>query len=414
MTETNIHYQRMVLHMEKLYLTPEEESQVRALKTHFHRFPELSWKEYETTARIREELKKLDGIEFLDGIIGNGLKEGQTAPTGVIAKIKGKLPGKTVALRADIDALACRELADAAVKSELPGAAHTCGHDFHTASLLGAAMILSRIRSRLPGEVILLFQPAEETTDGAEKLIEAGMFEKLHMDYIFGLHNRPEVETGKIVVKKGPLMSMKDNFKIILHGAGGHGSMPQKCTDPIVCAAALIQAVQTIISRNTDPLEAAVITIGSIHGGTHENLIIEEVEMTGSMRSFDQATHDRALQRLKDIIRLTAETYECGWELQLKDPMPAVNNSADMYKIACKAVETAFGPETITDAKPSLASEDFSRFMKKVPGFFYWIGNRKPDDACYSWHNAKFHCDDDALKYGAVVLAQSVLAANEA
>lgn len=400
--------------MEKLYLTQEEENQVRMLKTHFHRFPELSWKEYETTALIRKELEKLDGIEFLDDIIGNGIKESQTAPTGVIAKLKGKLPGKTVALRADIDALACRELADVDVKSEIPGVAHTCGHDFHTASLLGAAMALSRIRDRLPGEVILLFQPAEETTDGAEKLIEAGMFDKIHMDYIFGLHNRPEVETGKIVVKNGPLMSMKDNFKITLHGVGGHGSMPHKCTDPIVCAASLVQAIQTIVSRNTDPLEAVVITIGSIHGGTHENLIIEEVTMTGSMRSFDQATHDRAIRRLKDIIRLTAETYECGWELDLKAPMPAVNNSSFMCGIARKAVETAFGPEAVTDASPSLASEDFSRFMKKVPGFFYWIGNRKPGDTCYSWHNAKFHCDDDALKYGAVVLAQSVLAANEA
>lgn len=399
--------------MEKLSLTTEEEDLIRALKAHFHRFPELSWKEYETTALIRKELEKLDGIEFLDDIIGNGIKEGQTGPTGVIAKIKGNLPGKTVALRADIDALACRELADVDVKSELPGVAHTCGHDFHTASLLGAAMILSRIRDRLPGEVVLLFQPAEETTDGAERLIEAGLFDKLPMDYIFGLHNRPEVETGKIVVKNGSLMSMKDNFKITLHGVGGHGSMPHKCTDPIVCAASLIQAIQTIVSRNTDPLEAVVITIGSIHGGTHENLIIEEVTMTGSMRSFDQTAHDRAIKRLKDIIRLTAETYECDWELELKDPMPAVNNPSFMYEIAKKAVETAFGPEAVTDAKPSLASEDFSRFMQRVPGFFYWIGNRKPGDTCFSWHNAKFHCDDDALKYGAVVLAQSVLAANE-
>lgn len=399
--------------MEKLYLTQEEEKKVRALKTHFHRFPELSWKEYETTARIRKELEALDGVEFLDDVIGSGIKEGQTAPTGVIAKITGKLPGKTVALRADIDALACQELADVPIKSEIPGVAHTCGHDFHTASLLGAAMILSRIRDRLPGEVIFLFQPAEETTDGAEKLIEAGIFDQIHMDYIFGLHNRPEVETGKIVLKKGSLMSMKDNFRIILHGVGGHGSMPHKCTDPVVCAAALIQAIQTIISRNTDPLEAVVITIGSIHGGTHENLIIEQVEMTGSMRSFDVSAHDRAIKRLKDIIRLTAEAYECGWELELKDPMPAVTNSSAMYEIARNAVETAFGPESVTDAKPSLASEDFSRFMQRVPGFFYWIGNRKPGDTCCSWHNAKFHCDDDALKYGAIVLAQSVLAANE-
>lgn len=395
-----------------MYLTNEEELKVRAIKNHLHQYPELSWQEYETTTYIRNVLQTLEGFEFLDDILGNGIKEGQSSATGVVAVLKGGKPGKTIALRADIDALAAIEEADVEVKSRIPGKAHTCGHDFHTAALLGTAMILSRVRNDLSGNVIFIFQPAEETTDGAGKMIDVGLFQKTSIDMLFGLHNRPEIETGKVVVKNGPLMASKDKFKITLYGVSAHGSMPHKGTDPIVCAAAMIQALQTVSSRNTDPFEPIALSIGSIHSGVQENLIPNHLEMTGSIRIFDPASHKRAIKRVETIVEMIAQSYECGYDLQWQESLPALINPEPMYQIARRAVTAALGEEAIVDSQPTLATEDFSLFMQKVPSFFYWIGNRKPEDTCYSWHNTKFHTDDDALKIASAVMAQSVIEAN--
>lgn len=398
--------------MTALSLTESEELKIKQIKNHIHQYPELSWEEYETTAYIRNVLATLDGIEFLDDILGNGIKEGQTSATGVVAMLKGTTPGKTIALRADIDALAANEETDVELKSRIPGKAHTCGHDFHTAALLGTAMILSRIRKELVGNVIFIFQPAEETTDGAGKMIEAGLFEKTSIDMLFGFHNRPEIETGKVVVKNGPLMASKDKFKITLHGVSAHGSMPHKGTDPIVCAASMIQALQTVSSRNTDPFEPIALSIGSIHGGVQENLIPNELEMTGSIRIFDPTSHTRAIERVETIVKMIAESYECGWNLEWQESLPALINPEPMYQTAKRAVTTALGEDAIVDSQPTLATEDFSLFMQKVPAFFYWIGNRKSGDTCYSWHNTKFHADNDALKIASAVMAQSVIEAN--
>lgn len=395
-----------------IYLTTEEELQVRSIKDHLHQYPELSWQEYKTTAYIRNVLQTLEGIEFLDDILGNGIKEGQMSATGVVAILRGAKPGKTIALRADIDALAANEEADVTIRSKVPGKAHTCGHDFHTAALLGTAMILSRIRFDLSGNVIFIFQPAEETTDGAGKMIEAGLFEKTSIDMLFGFHNRPEIETGKIVVKKGALMASKDKFKITLYGVSAHGSMPHKGTDPIVCAAAMIQALQTVSSRNTDPFEPIALSIGSIHGGVQENLIPNHLEMTGSIRIFDPASHERAIKRVETIVEMIAQSYECSYRLEWQESLPALINPEPMYQIARRAAAAAIGEDAIVDSQPTLATEDFSLFMQKVPSFFYWIGNRIPGDTCYSWHNTKFHADNDALKIASEVMAQSVIEAN--
>lgn len=384
-------------------LTASEESRVHVIKDILHRHPELSWKEFETTRLIKEELTKLDHIELQEGYL----------PTGAIAVLKGGKPGKTVALRADIDALACTEESGVAHPSEAEGIAHTCGHDFHTASLLGAAMILSRMQKDVPGTVVFIFQPAEETTNGAGKLIEAGLFDRIHMDALFGLHNRPEIETGKVVVKCGALMASKNNFKITLTGVGGHGSMPHKCVDPIVCAAALIQALQTVVSRNTDPLEPCVLSIGSVHGGSLENLVVDRVEMTGSIRCFSPEVMERDMERVQTLIKMTAAAYECGWAFEIKESLPALINPPDMHAIATRAAKAAMGEDAIVESQPSLATEDYSLFMQKVPGFFYWLGVGHKEEPCYSWHNSRFHTDDTALQYGSALLAQSVFSANE-
>ena len=382
-----------------MQLTPQEESAIRQVKNRLHQCPEVSWEEHRTAKIIREELNKIEGVELLDCPL----------PTAVLARITGKNPGRTVALRADIDALRSKEEWESDCMSENPGVAHVCGHDFHTAALLGAAHILSRNRESLTGDAILLFQPAEETTSGAGKIMETETFQSLGIDMIFGLHNRPEVTTGKVVVQPGPMMSAKKNFVLRIKGLGGHGSMPHKCIDPIVCAASMIQSLQTIVSRNTSPQETLVLSIGSIHGGSCENLVVDLVEMTGSMRYFTPEVGERAAERLEKIVEATAEAYECHAELVYQEQIPAVINSGEMYEIARRAAVEAMGEAAILQTPPSVASEDFALFMQEIPGFFYWLGVGREGEPCYSWHNARFHTDDDALKYGASLLAWSVV-----
>lgn len=380
-----------------LTLTESEEQHIRACKIHLHRHPETSWHEVETTAYLRRELEALEGVEILPYALN----------TGLIAKIDG-LPGdRCVALRSDIDALDLNEAWESPNKSLVPGKAHGCGHDFHMASLLGAATLLARTRDTWHGRVLLLFQPAEETTNGAPELLRTGCFEANNVQAVFGLHNRPEVETGKVVVKTGPLMAAKINFKITVHGLGGHGSMPHKCIDPIVCAAAIIQNVLTVTSRNVDPMRALVLSICSIHGGTPDNLIVDTVEMTGSMRYLDPDTGARALERLKTIVSATSATFECTSDFEIVESVPSVINHESLFQIAQTAAAQAIGPDAAIVTESCLATEDFAQYMQRVPGFFYWVGSRKPDDTCYAWHNACFHTDDDALRNAAQILAWS-------
>ncbi|MBQ9243036.1 MAG: amidohydrolase [Proteobacteria bacterium] len=378
-------------------LTEAEKQYIRNCKSHLHKYPEVSWHEFETTSFLRHELEAIEGVEILPYALN----------TGLIAKING-IPGKRcVALRADIDALALDEAWDSPDKSLNPGRAHGCGHDFHMSALLGAAKMLARTRDKWPGSVLLIFQPAEETTNGALEILRTGCFEDHHVQAIFGLHNRPEVETGKVVVKAGPLMAAKINFKITVHGLGGHGSMPHKCIDPIVCAAAIVQNVLTITSRNVDPMRALVLSICSIHGGTPDNLIVDTVEMTGSMRYLDPDTGTRALERLKTIVSATAQTFECTSDFEIVESVPSVINHESLLPLAQTAASMAIGPDADIVTESCLATEDFAQYMQRVPGFFYWVGARKHGDTCHAWHNAQFHTDDDALSNAAQILAWS-------
>lgn len=387
----------------QLKLTKSEIEAMKMHRVYLHIHPEVSWKEYNTAAYIREVLGELPGVE----VIKNSVE------TAVIARIKGGSAGKNIALRADTDALYVTEAWESEHMSENEGICHACGHDSHTAALLGAAALLSKHREELSGDAVLIFQPAEETTTGAEALIETGLLKELQVDAIFGLHNRPEVESGKIVVNLGPMMTAKKNFKIIIHGLGGHGSMPEHCVDPIVCASAMIQNIQTIASRNIAPQDAIVLSICSIHGGTQENLIVDTVEMTGSMRTFNPEVEARGMERLRAIIEHTAITYECTADFEVLEEIPSVWNGQPMYEIAKQAADTAVGESKVVTAQPSMASEDFANFMQEVPGFFYWFGNRREGETCYAWHSDHFHVDDEALEAAALTMAQSVFTAQK-
>ena len=380
-------------------LTTTQLNTLNHIKTHLHQHPETSWQEIKTTEFIQNQLRQIDGLEILD----LGLK------TGVVGIIHGSEPGNTVALRADIDALDVDEYWPSDTPSLIPGKGHLCGHDFHTTCLIGAAMLLAQTRNQWKGSVVLIFQPAEETTNGAPEIIKTGIFDKYQIKAIFGLHNRPEIETGKIVVKPGPLMAAKINFAITVHGIAGHGSMPHKCVDPIVCAAAIVQNVLTITSRNIDPFKAIVLSICSIHGGTPANLIVDRVEMTGSMRYLDPAVGKRALERLQKIIQSTADTFECTADFEIVEQVHPVINSELLYETAKSSAESVLGKDCIVSSESALASEDFSAYMQLVPGFFYWLGSRKPGDQIYSWHNNYFHVDNDAIPFGSRLLAQSAV-----
>lgn len=390
-----------------LHLTAEERQKILDIRRDLHRHPELSHEEFETTKKIREVLTDLPGIEILT------LPDSSKVKTGVVARLTGGREGIETGLRADIDALPQTEQYESPWKSVFPGKMHGCGHDVHTASLLGAAMILSRNRSEVPGVVDFLFQEAEETTNGCREMVDAGLFDIIHPKYFFAEHNRPEVPAGQVVIQPGGLMSAKTNFVITIHGRGGHGAMPHLCIDPIVCSAALIQSLQTIVSRNVDPMENAILTIGSVNGGSVENLIVDSVRMTGCVRSLDQGTKDMMIRRFEAIVQNTAAAYECTADIEYREVLPVAYNSPEMTDIARRAAAAAVGEENCVRATPTLASEDFAIIMDRVPSYLYWIGSGTEGEPLYAWHNPMFHASDAALPVGAEVYAASVLSANE-
>lgn len=364
-----------------------------------HMYPELSFKEYKTTEKIKERLISL-GIEIID--IG--------METGAIGLLRGKNDGPTIALRGDIDALPIRELNDVPYKSTVDGVMHACGHDLHTAGLIGAAMILSDMREELEGNVLFVFQPAEEINKGAKLMVEKGLLTKVKADMIFGMHNNPEIPWGKIAIKEGGLMAAVDTIKIRVKGKGGHGAIPNATRDPITAAFAMGMNLQTIVSRNVSPLEPAVISIGTFYSGTANNVISELVEMTGTVRSFDRETRQMLARRIAEVLEYTAKTYMVEVELDYIFDLPAVFNDREITKLAYNAAREVAGEENIVVPTPSMGGEDFSIFMEKIPGFFFWLGvGNKERDMNYVWHNPRFDGDDRALIYSSAVMSNMVL-----
>ena len=376
-------------------LTPDDLERLTALRHALHSRPELSGEELRTTETIRTFLASLPGCRLLD----------LPVPTGVVAQIAGNDPAREIMLRADIDALPQTERTGLPWRSQTPGVMHACGHDLHTSSLCGAALLLSREAQagRLGPTVDLVFQPAEEGTTGARALIDAGLFEAIHPSACFGIHNWPSVDTGGIVCREGALMAAKVNFDILLYGAGGHGSMPHLNIDPIVCAAAVVQSLQTIISRNVNPLDSAILSINRIEGGSPVNLVVDKVLLKATVRALSVTVLDRAVERVKTIVARTAEAYECRSEIDWKERIPAVWNTPEMTALARRCAEKTGGE--LVSAPPSLASEDFALYRKYVPSFFFWVGSRVPGTETAELHTPRFYADDGSLRYAAELYA---------
>ena len=384
-------------------LSAADFGRIRQLRHDLHRHPELSGEEYRTTECLRDFLSALPGCRILD----------LPVKTGVAARIAGSAPEEEIMLRADIDALPQTERTGLPWSSEVPGVMHACGHDLHTAALCGAALMLSEAarRGELRPAVDLVFQPAEEGTTGARALIDAGLFDRIRPRACFGLHNWPSVDTGGVVCREGALMAAKVNFDIVLHGAGGHGSMPHLNIDPIVCAAAVVQALQTVISRNVDPLDSAILSVNMISGGSPVNLVVDRVTLRATVRALSDRVLDRAVERVKTITSKTADAYECRSEILWKERIPAVRNTPEMTAAArrCAALTDCVP----VDAPPSLASEDFALYRQYVPSFFFWVGSRAPGRETTELHTPGFFADDEALRYAAELYAACALAGGD-
>lgn len=376
--------------------------QVRAWRREIHRYPELSFTEHRTAGLVTGVLGGL-GIPM----------DTEVAKTGVVGHIHGE-DGPLVGLRADMDALPIQEINGTEFDSTRPGIMHACGHDSHTAMLLGAATILNQLahEQKLPGSVRLFFQPSEEDCDaegksGGRRMVEEGALEGV--DAVFGLHVAPKYEVGTVATRVGPLLASADQFYLTIHGKGGHAARPYAAIDPIVLSAHVIQAIHQIVSRRVNPLDPAVITIGSIHGGTATNIIPDEVEITGTVRAYSHDARELMLGELEKVIRIV-EPLGGTADIRIERGYPPTVNSAAATEVMREAIGAIVGAEHVVECDPSMGAEDFSYMAQAAPGCFLNIGVKNPSwDMVYPVHRADFRLDEDALPIGTAALVAAAL-----
>lgn len=385
--------------MNMLTRAEQLKDQFIAYRRDFHQHPELGFEEVRTSGIVADYLADL-GIEVT-----------RMAETGVVGLLRGAKPGRTIALRADMDALSIPQQNDVPYASVYPGKMHACGHDGHTAILMGVAKLLSEVKDDLVGNVKFIFQPAEEGPGGALPMVEAGVMENPHVDGVMGLHVGVNLPTGMIGLKAGPSSAGTDSIRLTLKGKGGHGAHPHSAIDTIVTAGHLIVALQTIASREIDPLGSAVVTIGTINGGYRNNVIAHEVELTGTVRTLDPDVRDSMPERIERIIKGVCETFRCEYEFFYDQGYPSVINDPDMADLAEATAQRLLGTENVVrTANPSMGGEDFSYFAQKAPGIFLRLGaGNEEKDCVYSGHHPHFNFDEDAIPVGMAVMAEAAL-----
>lgn len=368
-------------------LAKQGKDYVISLRREFHKNPEASFKEFNTSKRIKEELDKM-GIEYVP-----------CASTGVVATIKGNHPGKTVALRGDIDALSVQELNNMDYKSQIPGMMHACGHDGHTSMLLGAAKILCALKDKIHGTVKLFFQPAEEIGEGARAMIKEGAMD--NVDSVFGIHLWSNIDAGKISVEAGPRMASADWFNIKVTGKGGHGSAPHECVDALVVASSIVTNLQNIVSRQVNPLDPLVLSIGMLNAGSRFNVIAENAYMEGTTRCFNLELRKELPNMMENIITNIANGYGAKASLEYNFLLPPTINDAKCSAIAENASSEIVGKNNVIKFEKVTGSEDFSFYLEKAPGALAFVGCRNEEKcACYSHHSGNFNIDEDALEIG--------------
>lgn len=360
---------------------------VISMRREFHKNPELSWKEFGTSKKIKEELGRM------------GIPWEACAETGVIATIKGGLPGGTVALRADMDALPVAEQTEAAYKSVNEGVMHACGHDGHCAMLLGAARALKAVQKELKGTVKFLFQPAEETGGGAKRMIEEGALEGV--DAILGIHLWNDIPAGKINIQAGPRMASGDKVTIDFIGKGGHGSLPDQTVDPIVVASSFILNSQAVLSREKSPLESVVFTIGELKAGTRFNVIPEKAHLEGTFRCFSEEAREQTARSIKRYAETTAETYRAEASVVIQKVMPATINDGAIAAVARIAAAGTVGEANLISLEKTTGSEDMAYYLQMIPGAIAFVGSgHEEKNRSYPHHHPKFDINEDGLACG--------------
>lgn len=382
--------------------------EIVALRHRIHQHPELGNREFETAALVAEHLRALGFDEVTTDI----------AHTGVVGILRGGRSGPVVAVRADMDALPVTEATDLAFKSSLRttylgqevGVMHACGHDIHTSVELGVASVLAAMRDELPGTVKFIFQPAEEGVPpgedgGAELMVAEGVLGDPEPAAIFGLHASPTLQVGKIGYTPGPALAAVDHFHIEILGTQSHGAWPHESVDPVVLAAQVVMALQTIRSRNMPPLEPGVVSVGIIRGGERFNIIPEQVHLEGTVRTYDPDVRDMVERRMNEILAGITAAGGGSYELEYDRVTPATTNDVALTERMVPAMEAVVGSENVIRTDPVMGGEDFAYFSNVVPGLYYWLGTTKPGTTSGGLHTPTYTGDDEAIAVGMRVMS---------
>ncbi|WP_232697449.1 M20 family metallopeptidase [Brevibacillus daliensis] len=368
------------------------------LRRYFHQYPELSFEEVQTPTTIAEYLRKL-GVEVNTEVGGRG----------VVGLIRGEKPGKTVAIRADFDALPIQDEKDVPYKSKVPGVMHACGHDAHTTILLAIAKVLSENKHNIPGNVVLIHQFAEEIAPGGAKpMIEDGCLDGV--DAIFGTHVWSMIPIGEIGYRSGPIMAAADMFEIEIIGKGGHGAVPHETIDPVAIGTSLVQQLQQIVSRRIDPLKPAVLTVATFHAGTAFNVIPETAKISGTVRTLEESVQEQIISQMEKVIKSVCDGADATYTFRYGKGYPALSNHQDETELLVQNAIPLIGIENVKEIAPIMGGEDFAYYLQKVPGTFFFTGAGSVDSgAVYPHHHSKFDIDEKSMLISAKILLSTAL-----
>jgi amidohydrolase len=369
------------------------------IRRDLHRHPEIAFEEVRTSAVVAHHLRQL-GLEPRTGVGG----------TGVTCLLEGSRSGKTVVARADIDALPVPDEKDVAYRSTTEGRMHACGHDGHTAILLAVAEVLAARRGEMAGRVLFVFQPAEEIVRGAEAMLRDGALDGLAPDHAVGLHLTSNLPTGHVGLCTGPAMAATDSFDRVVHGSGGHAEKPNETVDPVVTAAHVVLALQTLVSRETDPVDQSVVSITSVHGGSAYNIIPNSVALKGTLRTFAAETRRRLHERIGDVVRGVASTHRARAEVRWTEGSPAVVNDAAVTERVRHVAAAVVGADAVVDMPQIMGGDDMALWLQRAPGCYFFVGACGGDASAFPHHHPRFDIDEAALGIGIETLSRSVLA----
>ena len=363
-----------------------------------HMNPELGFEEVETSKLVAGYLEKF-GLQVKTGM----------AKTGVIGLLRGEKPGKTVAIRADMDALPMEEANEIPYRSRVKGKMHACGHDAHVTILLGVARLFSSMGSRVQGNIKWIFQPAEEGGGGGRVLTEEGVLENPKVDAIFGAHLFPDLKIGRVGIHEKEGLAATDRFIIKMIGRGAHGAYPHLSRDPILAVGELIGQIHTIVSRSINPLDSAVITIGKVSGGTAFNIIPDEAEILGTVRSLSQKVREELKSRMEEVTQGVAKSFGMDYHFDFQWGYPALINDPEMSRLVAAACAKGIGKEKVEFIRPSMGGEDFAYYLEKVPGSFFRLGCRNEEKGIVNpFHSSRFNIDEEVLPFGVEMFARII------